>query len=438
MFKEILFSVPLFMIVTSLNLYLLNSYFLTKKTGAKLTTMAVTMIISSWIYLEINSALIPLGPGTLRSMLLYTLLYSYLFINLVFYLGKWYQKFFVASIYTLILVFAESIVWMVANFFLTPEEALLLDHTDWHAGEMSNFLILLILLVMYKGKRKPIRKLPTNLLLIHTAIIITWLYISTTMLYETDIFSLVLILLLMGLFYAYSKLTEDAAVKNLTYQIQAQNQQMLLEHYQQVENYQQEIRMMRHEMKNQMLRLQGYLDEEDYPQISQQLKKWFDEIGKVKHLHFTPNKSVNSLLSYKYRQAEEKRITCEFQVELPPNLAIDEYDLTSLLGNILDNAIEACEYCPEQRHIFLRLSFRKNCLFLICENTIDGLHRSFETRKEDRDNHGFGRTCIQQIVDQYEGELNESWQEKSFIMELTLFEKEAKSIVEKTSLLEAK
>lgn len=438
MFKEILFSMPVFMIVTSLNLYLLNSYFLMKKSEAKRSTMVVTMIVSSWLYLEINSALIPLGPGTLRSMLLYTLLYMYLFINLVFYHGKWYQKFFVASIFLFMVVFTESIVWMVANFFLTPEEALLLDHTDWHAGEMSNFLGLLILLVMYKGKSKPIRKLPTNLLLIYTAIIITWLYISTTMLYETDIFSLVLILLLMGLFYAYSKLTEDAAVKNITYQMQAQNQQMLLEHYQQVENYQQEIRMMRHEMKNQMLRLQGYLDEEDYPQIGKQLKTWFDEIAKVKHLHFTPNKSVNSLLSYKYCQAEEKGVTCEFQVEIPPNLAIDEYDLTSLLGNILDNAIEACDYCPEQRHIFLRLSFRKNCLFLICENTIDGLHRSFETRKEDTDNHGFGRACIQQIVDQYDGELTESWQEKSFIMELTLFEKEEKSIMDKTSLAEAK
>ncbi len=438
MFKDILFSVPVFILVTSINLYLLNNYFLTRKSGVKLGTIALTMIISTWLYLEINMALLPLGPGILRTVLLYTLSFVHQFVNLIFYQGKRYQKLFVASLYVYVGTFTESVLWMIVNLMMTPEEATLLDQTDWHSGEMSNLLIMLFFLVMYKGKRKPLHKLPTNLLLIHIAIIITWLYISITMLYETNIFSLVLSLSLMGLFNAYSKLTEDAAVKNLRYQMQAQNQQMMLEHYQQVENYQQEIRMMRHEMKNQMLRLQGYLDEEDYPKIRNQLKDWFDGIAKVKHLHFTPNQSVNSLLSYKYRQAEEKGVSCEFQVELPPNLAIDEYDLTSLLGNILDNAIEACDYCPEQKHIFLRISFRKRCLFLICENTIDGLHRSFETRKVDTDNHGFGRICIQDIVNKYDGELNESWQEKSFIMELTLFEKESKSIPNQASLIEVK
>lgn len=438
MFKEILFSRPLFMTTSSVTFYLLYSFFLTKKPTVKWSTVFLTLFVSTYVYAHINEALIPIGPGMFRTLLLYTLLFCYQFINLIYYQEKLYQRFFVAVLYAYIALFTEGLLWTIATFILTPEGANQMAQSDWHAAEMSNFLLIIFLLLLHKGEKKKIRELPTNLLLLHVGIVFTWLFISSILLYETQTFLLVLFLLLLVLFYAYSRLTEEATRKNLTYQMQAQNQQMLIDHYQQVENYQQEIRMMRHEMKNQMLRLQGYLDEEDYPQISKQLKKWFDEIAKVKHLHFTPNKSVNSLLSYKYRQAEEKGVTCEFQVEIPPNLAIDEYDLTSLLGNILDNAIEACDYCSEQRHIFLRLSFRKNCLFLICENTIDGLHRSFETRKEDADNHGFGRACIQQIVDQYDGELTESWQEKSFIMELTLFEKEAKAIMDKTSLVEAK
>lgn len=366
--------------------------------------------------------LIPLGQSVRRTILLGSLQLSYLMINLIFYQGKWYHKLFVAGLYFFLCLFAESILWIIVTMIMTPEEAYLLDQTNWYSGEMSTYLVLVFLLVMAKGK-KPIREVPAKLVLMHTSIIFMCIVISGTLAYETKTVLLILFLFLMLLIYVYLKFVEEVSRKNFTYQMDAQNHEILLKYYQQVENYQQEIRMMRHEMKNQMLRIQGDLEEENYLKIPEYLNNWFDEIPNAKHLIFIPHKSMNALLSYKYCQAKERGISCDFQVETPAILAIDEFDLTSMIGNVLDNALEACEYCSAQPFIFLRLSFKHNCLFLICENSIDGQHCSFDTRKEESEKHELGRVCIQQIVDKYDGELSESWHDHSFIIELTLFGK---------------
>lgn len=65
---------------------------------------------------------------------------------------------------------------------------------------------------------------------------------------------------------------------------------------------------------------------------------------------------------------------------------------------------------------------QQQCLAIYCENGIDGKHKSFKTRKKESRNHGIGMSSIQRVVQKYDGELDYSWGENTFQIEMHLFE----------------
>ena len=98
-------------------------------------------------------------------------------------------------------------------------------------------------------------------------------------------------------------------------------------------------------------------------------------------------------------------------------------DLVTILGNAMDNAIEACMRVPEgQRFIQVRTMQQDGFSILSFSNSCDG--RTFLcgklllTRKRDPENHGFGLANIRRTVEKYEGEMNWHADEEEFTLTL--------------------
>ena len=89
---------------------------------------------------------------------------------------------------------------------------------------------------------------------------------------------------------------------------------------------------------------------------------------------------------------------------------LDPLDLVAMMGNILDNAIEASEKCAkEKRFIRLRSAQRAGLVLLSAENScLEQLRVSSlpGTDKADRENHGFGLKNIQDTARRYDGEMH--------------------------------
>jgi len=123
---------------------------------------------------------------------------------------------------------------------------------------------------------------------------------------------------------------------------------------------------------------------------------------------------ITALINVKYQKAIREKINMNLDINLPQSISIEYIDLSIVLGNLLDNAIEAClKAGSESPVIELRMYIKANYLIIKAENTKSGEvafnKQSMQykyTTKADKENHGFGLNNIQRVVDQYKGLLN--------------------------------
>lgn len=210
--------------------------------------------------------------------------------------------------------------------------------------------------------------------------------------------------------------------KMMQYQSQIEAYKMLEEQYSRMER-------LRHDMKNHIIALKSMLANGDIDKMEQyvmQMQKAGDmEPGE----EATGNKVVDALLHQNRKLAEEKKIPWECHVQIPKNGSIDELDLCVLFGNLLDNAMEACERLPEHKERFIEVQAQmvKKCFLLEVKNSTD-LSQAMEigaTRKENPKAHGIGLVNVNDVVQKYDGVMNTEVEENVFVISILLPLKDA-------------
>lgn len=189
------------------------------------------------------------------------------------------------------------------------------------------------------------------------------------------------------------------------------------EYYQQMENHQTKIRAIRHDLKNQLLTLTTSNGESEA-----QIEQLLEEVIKEEACLFTQNSGINQLLSNKYQRAQESDIQTNFDIQVPAEMGFEMRDLGALIGNAVDNAIEACQRCATERKIDLRLIYFNHMLLLEIENTTAEQVTDFKTQKKKAFDHGFGVKSIQAITEKYHGDMLYEAKEHSFRLELSIWE----------------
>lgn len=137
----------------------------------------------------------------------------------------------------------------------------------------------------------------------------------------------------------------------------------------------------------------------------------------------TGNEALDILLSEKLRQCGEKQIVCTVLADGALLRFIHPLDLVTIVGNAMDNAIEACLRVPEgARFIQVRTVQQNGFAVLSFSNSCDGeirtAGRRILTGKQDRENHGFGLANIRRAIEGYGGEM--SWRAGDGEFTLTL------------------
>lgn len=193
-------------------------------------------------------------------------------------------------------------------------------------------------------------------------------------------------------------------------------------YYQDVEKHQAEIRMIRHNLKNQLLAISGVLNQENQEKAKEEIEIIIHDIVQTEAKNFTRNIEINALLSAKYTEAAEQQIPCEFYVNIPERLKLASGEIGILIGNALDNAIEACAQCEAgRRKIELTLNYYNGCMIIVITNPTKERVKSLVTKKENAREHGFGVVSIENIVKKYQGNINHKCLEDNFSLEITLW-----------------
>ncbi len=187
------------------------------------------------------------------------------------------------------------------------------------------------------------------------------------------------------------------------------------EHVKEMERTGEENKRLRHDIKN----IADMLLEHSYnTDNSHEWKAFFADVSDrmaSNGAEFSTGSHVcDSLLSMKYHDAKEKMPDIRFLADaflLPKTMKIRIYDLSILLGNALDNAIEACMGVKPDNIPFIELSSakRKGMLLIHISNSFDGRidmtagEKFPASRKADPQKHGMGMENMERIADRYYG-----------------------------------
>lgn len=213
-------------------------------------------------------------------------------------------------------------------------------------------------------------------------------------------------------FTALSALATLAALVVLSRHEELEQRQKLAEiqevYYQGLQREQSEVRTLRHDLHNHISAAQGLLEQGDTDGAKRYLENLTKSSALAGFRRFCDNDIANAVLSSKTAVMERRNIQADWEISLPKALSISDIDLCALLGNSLDNAIEAVNGAKDKR-VVVRARADKGILMLRVENAIGGSFRIedgvFKTTKEDERSHGFGLANMQDIARRYGGSL---------------------------------
>jgi Signal transduction histidine kinase regulating citrate/malate metabolism len=159
-----------------------------------------------------------------------------------------------------------------------------------------------------------------------------------------------------------------------------------------------------HEYKNTMFAIEGLLSEGKYQEAEQYVKARNEVFAKVTNVVNTGNSVVNAVFNTKYAEATRKDIIVRFSINDLSDIHIEYTDLVTVLANLLNNSIEACEKCEKGNRIIevVIKAINKNELMISIKNTYNGviLKRKdhYNTTKNDSLHHGFGLENVKRVV----------------------------------------
>lgn len=181
-----------------------------------------------------------------------------------------------------------------------------------------------------------------------------------------------------------------------------------------------------HDFHNHIGVLQQLLTRRKFDEAIQYLEELNAPVREMAHSIWTGDETLDYLINSKAQAAESNGIQYQAQVEFPRHTNLGSADLCAILGNLLDNALEAAEQVAEKEGRFIRLTIRRinQMLVIKVENSFsshpvvkDGI---LKTSKEENGLHGWGLKSAQTAAEKYDGTVQTSYAGNTFRAVATL------------------
>ncbi len=188
-------------------------------------------------------------------------------------------------------------------------------------------------------------------------------------------------------------------------------------------------RQVLHDMRNHLLLLQKYEKEQQWEKLHKYLNVISEELFEDSTRVWSGNVIVDMMLNSKKLYAEERAIKVEIDTEVVLQFPLNNREIISLFGNLLDNAIEACEKMKKNKKwIYIRIQKRYELLSIEIENSIEQVPKEKRgeliSDKTDSGIHGYGLKNVRQIVDEHNGTYSYQIKENSFFTSIAFFDNE--------------
>ena len=190
-------------------------------------------------------------------------------------------------------------------------------------------------------------------------------------------------------------------------------------HLEEVRSIHREMRGYKHDFHNHLQTLKGYLDAGDVERAREYVSNLDEGLMNVDTLLKTGNVSLDAILSAKLAQAKNENVAVTVKANVPEGLTVSDLELSIIVGNLLDNAIEACNAARGERFIRLFIGMKGKMLYFSMLNAAGAKREKagglFKTAKSGA--HGFGLRRAEAIIKEHGGWVKYNSEEGAFTSE---------------------
>lgn len=318
-------------------------------------------------------------------------------------------------IYAVLLSAIDFLTAYLMTFLLQTEmEYLLSEHSSKRVICIIFSKILLIMLLMLVNKLYNKKKTISSRYIVVMCLSSLFLLLSNIVTIgnigtDSEIFSMIFFLVSIGiqilLFYFVLNMADYYEQQQTVTLIEMKND-MLQKSLDDTEQAFDLWRQSVHDYKNNIISLTHLAEDGDIEEIKEYLKKENELVNTKMFYIKTGNAMVDAMVNTKQKIAEQKGIVFAVNAVIPEECKINGIDLANLLGNLIDNAIEASE---KEKHGYIDINIKQNKKFLmiVIKNKFVGtLMQDMQTTKENKKLHGIGLKSVKNIVTKYNGEIS--------------------------------
>lgn len=222
-------------------------------------------------------------------------------------------------------------------------------------------------------------------------------------------------------FYLYDKLSLKIA-QEAESRAQLRVQSNYLKQYELMKLSMDSIRTLKHDLKNHFMTIQAFVQNQNY----EELNHYIFEIAKLPDLQKqyvnTGNMVLDSVLNFKIFEAEQSGVSFDLDIQFPADLDLNAYDVTVILGNLIDNAVQA----SKSKQVNIKIRYDKGRVLLKIQNDFKGTIRlkkdgTITSTKKDPQQHGIGLKSVKHVVEKYDGMLDIELQGALFLVFVMLY-----------------
>lgn len=359
----------------------------------------IRVIVSFIAFFLINSAVYLLLPNQLLNLTTNILL--------LFLITCWFNSRILIKIVTTLSVNAVN---MFAEFAIS--KAINKEYVISSSGlAVALSVVTLELLWEYCKKFKYTDEIRGSHLLALILIPLCCIFIGTITIqdanFNTVIISAFLLIINIMVFYLYDNIVRSYSDMHEKSTLEQQNK-AYINQIKIVYDSQRAMQYYRHDIKNHLYKMQDMIENKEYEKLIEYIGESIEYMKLGRKVIESGNPDIDSLLNYKLRDIDEQNIKLDTKFILPHELFINTFDMNIVLGNLIDNALEALKYCTDKK-LTVHLTYCKGVMFITIKNTFSNSlnfnvsDSGFLTTKVDSDKHGLGIQSVRYTIEKYDG-----------------------------------
>ena len=190
-------------------------------------------------------------------------------------------------------------------------------------------------------------------------------------------------------------------------------------HLGEVRSIHKEMRGYKHDFHHHLQALKGYLEAGETDRALEYIERLDQKLMHMDTLLKTGNISLDAILSAKISQAKAENIAVTVKANVPDALTISDVELSIVIGNLLDNAIEACRMVKEDRFIRIYMAMKGNMLYFSMLNAAGEKKEKKGSLFSSHKNgvHGFGLRRAEAILHEHGGWVKYNSEDGAFTSE---------------------